>query len=178
MSPHEGWRRLVLDAVADVPDFPKPGVKFKDITPVLVAPASLDAAVRSVEHLLAGEDIEAIAGIEARGFILGAPLAVAMGRGFLPVRKAGKLPPPVLRAGYSLEYGTAELELQPESVQQGQKFAVVDDVLATGGTADAACRLVEQAGGEVVAVVVLIELAGLGGRDKLAGRTVKALATL
>jgi adenine phosphoribosyltransferase len=160
----------VLNAVAEVPDFPKPGVKFKDITPVLVAPVSLDAAVRSVEHLLVGDDIEAIAGIEARGFILGAPLAVAMNRGFVPVRKAGKLPPPVLQASYSLEYGTAPLEVQ--------RFAVVDDVLATGGTADAACRLVEEAGGEVVAVVVLIELAGLGGRDKLAGRTVRSLATL
>jgi adenine phosphoribosyltransferase len=168
----------VLNAVAEVPDFPKPGVKFKDITPVLVAPVSLDAAVRSVEHLLVGDDIEAIAGIEARGFILGAPLAVAMNRGFVPVRKAGKLPPPVLQASYSLEYGTAQLEVQPTSVRDGQRFAVVDDVLATGGTADAACRLVEEAGGEVVAVVVLIELAGLGGRDKLAGRTVRSLATL
>jgi adenine phosphoribosyltransferase len=154
----------VLNAVAEVPDFPKPGVKFKDITPVLVAPVSLDAAVRSVEHLLVGDDIEAI--------------AVAMNRGFVPVRKAGKLPPPVLQASYSLEYGTAQLEVQPTSVRDGQRFAVVDDVLATGGTADAACRLVEEAGGEVVAVVVLIELAGLGGRDKLAGRTVRSLATL
>jgi adenine phosphoribosyltransferase len=160
VNPQEGWRRLVLNAVAEVPDFPKPGVKFKDITPVLVAPVSLDA------------------GIEARGFILGAPLAVAMNRGFVPVRKAGKLPPPVLQASYSLEYGTAQLEVQPTSVRDGQRFAVVDDVLATGGTADAACRLVEEAGGEVVAVVVLIELAGLGGRDKLAGRTVRSLATL
>jgi adenine phosphoribosyltransferase len=101
-----------------------------------------------------------------------------MNRGFVPVRKAGKLPPPVLQASYSLEYGTAQLEVQPTSVRDGQRFAVVDDVLATGGTADAACRLVEEAGGEVVAVVVLIELAGLGGRDKLAGRTVRSLATL
>lgn len=166
---------LIASRVRDVPDFPTPGVGFKDITPLLADPAAFSA----VAHALAGHARElgatAVAGIEARGFVLAAPVAVVGGFAFWPVRKAGKLPGPVLRREYALEYGTAAIELNGDLVHPGDRVLVVDDVLATGGTAAAACELLEEAGAEVVAVSVLLELGFLNGRDKLPGREVRTL---
>lgn len=168
----ERCRRLVRD----VPDWPTPGVGFKDITPLL-ADGPVFAAV--VEHLAAVAvghgGVDLVAGMEARGFILGAPVAASLGVGFLPVRKAGKLPGPTLAARYSLEYGDAAIELHPSTIAPGARVLVLDDVLATGGTAAATADLVERAGGVVVGLAFLLELTFLAGRDRLAGRRVDAL---
>lgn len=174
----EELRRRVLSAIADVPDFPQPGVLFKDINPVLADPVALNAAIAATTSMVAADDPEAVAGIEARGFILGAPLAVSLGRGFVAVRKAGKLPPPVLAVRYDLEYGSAALELAQDVVRPGQRVVVVDDVLATGGTVEAACTLLERAGAVVTSVVVLLEIGGLGGRARLVGRRVDSFAVV
>lgn len=166
----------VASLVRQVPDFPLPGVLFQDITPLLADGAAFAAAVRALAAPFAGS-LDAVAGIEARGFILAAPLAVELGVGLLAVRKSSKLPPPVLSEEYALEYGRATIELSAGTLRPGARVLVVDDVLATGGTAAAACRLLEDAGAEVVAVAVLIEIPELGGRAPLAGRDVHALLT-
>ncbi|MEW1957597.1 adenine phosphoribosyltransferase [Kineococcus sp. NPDC059986] len=168
---------LVLKGFRDVPDFPEPGVVFKDLTPLLADPSAFGALTRVLADLALAAGADAVAGIEARGFMLAAPAAERAGVGFWPVRKAGKLPPPVLRRDYDLEYGSASLELAASAVRPGAKVLVVDDVLATGGTARAACELLEEAGAEVVGLVVLLELAFLGGRAGLGGRPVVALRT-
>jgi adenine phosphoribosyltransferase len=163
---------LVGPLVREVPDFPKPGVMFRDITPLLAdgpAFAALIEAWAENHH-----DVDAVAGIEARGFILAAPLALRLGVGFLPVRKEGKLPGLTRRASYALEYGEATLEVTADGVTAGQRILLVDDVLATGGTAAAAAQLIEAEGAVVVAVQVLMELTFLHGRDRLAGRRVDA----
>lgn len=170
-------RRRITALLREVPDHPTPGVLFRDITPVLGDPAGLRACVEALAEL-AGAGAEVVAGVEARGFVLGAPMAVALGTGFVPLRKVGKLPGPVLSASYDLEYGSAAIEVHRDAFRPGQQVVVVDDVLATGGTAAAACRLVEAAGARVAAVVVLLELAGLGGRRRLAGRDVRSLLLL
>ncbi|WP_298457845.1 adenine phosphoribosyltransferase [uncultured Cellulomonas sp.] len=165
--------------VRDVPDWPTAGVTFKDITPLLADGAVLREVV---DHLarhgtgLGGVDL--VAGMEARGFILGAPVAVALGAGFVPVRKAGKLPGPSLAASYALEYAAAEIELHPHTIPAGARVLVLDDVLATGGTAAATADLVERAGGVVVGLAFLLELRALGGRGRLAGRDVAALLSV
>jgi adenine phosphoribosyltransferase len=165
-----------LPLVRDVPDWPTSGVTFKDITPLL-ADGAVFAAV--VDHLAAGAralgGVDLVAGMEARGFILGAPVATALGAGFVPVRKAGKLPGPSLSASYSLEYGDAAIELHPSTIAPGARVLVLDDVLATGGTAAATADLVERAGGVVVGLTFLLELTALAGRDRLPGRTVESL---
>jgi adenine phosphoribosyltransferase len=161
----------------DVPDFPQPGVVFKDITPLLADPAAFGTVTAVLAELAHQAGASAIAGIEARGFMLAAPAAERAGLAFWPVRKAGKLPPPVLRREYSLEYGSAVLELSAQAVRAGERVLVVDDVLATGGTARAACELVEEAGAEVVGLAVLLELAFLAGRAELGDRPVVALLT-
>ncbi|WP_422631834.1 adenine phosphoribosyltransferase [Pseudokineococcus basanitobsidens] len=167
----------MLPLLTAVPDHPVPGVVFRDITPLLGDPGALREAVGALAGLLpAGTDL--VAGVEARGFVLGAAVAVAAGAGFVPVRKSGRLPREVLVESYELEYGSAAVEVHADAVPAGSRVVVLDDVLATGGTASAACRLVERAGGEVAAVVVLAEIGGLGGRDALAGRRVEALLTL
>lgn len=171
-------RDLVLSLVRDVPDFPSAGILFKDITPVLADPAGLRAAVEGMTELLADIEVDVVTGIEARGFVLGAPLALAAGAGFVPVRKAGKLPTATRSVTYALEYGTAQIEVHADAFSPGQRVAVVDDLLATGGTAAAACELVEAGGGEVVAVVFLLELGFLSGRERLADRDVRSLAVL
>lgn len=161
--------------VRDVPDFPTPGVTFKDITPVLADPAGLSDAVELL--LSTAPDCDLVAGIEARGFILAAPVAAQLGVGFVPVRKPGKLPWRTVRREYELEYGTDAIEVHEDAVLPGQRVLVVDDVLATGGTASAACALVEQVGGEVAGVSVLVELAFLDGRARLVNHHVESVLT-
>jgi adenine phosphoribosyltransferase len=158
----------VAALIRDVPDFPEPGIQFKDITPLLADGPAFAALVDAWASAHAG--VDAVVGIEARGFILAAPLAVRLGVGFVPVRKAGKLPGRTEQASYALEYGTATLEITADAVRPGQRVLLVDDVLATGGTVAAAAELLERVGAEVVAVQVLMELTILAGRERLAGR--------
>lgn len=162
--------------ISDVPDYPEPGVVFKDITPLL---ADGSAFREVIDHFVATAPagIDLVVGMEARGFIVGAPVAYALGAGFVPVRKAGKLPREVLAGAYELEYGSAVLEVHPDTIPDGARILVIDDVLATGGTAAATATLLERAGGVVVGMDFLMELTYLGGRSKLAGRPVNALIT-
>lgn len=162
--------------VVDVPDYPQPGVLFKDVTPLLGDAAAFSATVDGLLDCVAGSGpFDKVVGIEARGFILAAPMAIRAGAGFVPVRKAGKLPGATLTAAYELEYGSAVLEIKADALGAGDRVLVVDDVLATGGTIEATIDLVERAGGEVAAVCVLIELGFLGGRARLANRPVESL---
>ncbi|MBK8757320.1 MAG: adenine phosphoribosyltransferase [Actinomycetales bacterium] len=165
---------LVAGKLRDVPDFPKPGVLFKDFTPLLADPEGLAAVVEDVRSRYAGR-VDVVVGIEARGFILGAATAHALGVGFVPVRKAGKLPGRTHRAEYTLEYGTAVLELHVDAFVEGHRVLIMDDVLATGGTAAATCDLVERAGGQVIALDFVLELGFLHGRDALPGREVHSI---
>jgi adenine phosphoribosyltransferase len=161
--------------IRDVQDFPKAGILFKDITPVLSDAAAFQEVV---DHMLAyarSRDADVIAGIESRGFVFGAPLALAMGTPFVPIRKLGKLPAETIRVEYSLEYGTNTVEMHKDAIQPGQRVLIVDDLLATGGTAAAAAELVRTAGGEVAGVVCLVELSFLSGRDALADLDVHCL---
>jgi adenine phosphoribosyltransferase len=161
--------------VRDIPDFPKPGIVFKDITPVLASAQALDAAVTQLAEPVRALDVDVVVGAEARGFLLGAALARELGAGFVLARKPGKLPHETVRAEYLLEYGTDALELHTDAVAQGARVLVHDDLLATGGTARALCELVEQLGGTVVGCSFLIELGFLGGRQKLAGYDVRSI---
>lgn len=161
------------DLVRDVPDFPQPGILFRDVTPLLASGPALRSAVDSLAGAFSG--VDAVVGIESRGFILGAPVAYALGVGMVLVRKLGRLPRATERAEYDLEYGTNTIEIHHDAIQPGQRILIVDDVLATGGTAAAAAELVERLGGEVAGIAVLIELSGLGGRDRLAGYPVVSL---
>jgi adenine phosphoribosyltransferase len=158
--------------VRDVPDFPVPGVLFRDITPIFQDPRSFRTCVDLFVEHFKGRGIEVCAGIESRGFVFGAPVALALGAAFVPVRKAGKLPAAKVRRTYALEYGEATIELHRDAIRPGQHVAVIDDLLATGGTAAAACALVEELGGRVEEVVFLIELDFLNGRERLQGRRV------
>ncbi|MFZ5850187.1 MAG: adenine phosphoribosyltransferase [Actinomycetota bacterium] len=167
--------RLLRDRVRDVPDYPRPGIVFKDITPLLADHVAFAGAVDAIVAHHGRGTVDKVVGIEARGFILAAPVAYHFGAGFVPVRKQGKLPSATFTTSYSLEYGEAAIEVHRDAFEPGDRVLVVDDVLATGGTADAAARLVEQAGAEVAGVSVLLELTFLHGRDRLAGRDVHAL---
>ncbi|ONI74944.1 adenine phosphoribosyltransferase [Actinosynnema sp. ALI-1.44] len=166
-----------LALIRRVPDFPEPGVVFQDITPVLGTPAAFKAVVDAMANTLPG-DVDAIVAIDARGFFFGAAVAYARGLGVVPVRKSGKLPVVGGKAAYSLEYGAAEIEIPAGIIEPGQRVAVIDDVLATGGTAAAACELVELAEVEVAGITVLLEIGALGGRDRLAGRKLDTLLTV
>ncbi|MFB7281413.1 adenine phosphoribosyltransferase [Streptomyces hydrogenans] len=158
---------LLLSRIRDVPDYPKPGVLFKDITPLLADPEAFTALTDALATLCAAQGATKIVGLEARGFILAAPVAVRAGLGFIPVRKAGKLPGDTLRQAYELEYGTAEIEVHAEDLAAGDRVMVIDDVLATGGTAEASLELIRRAGAEVAGVAVLMELGFLPGRARL-----------
>lgn len=164
--------------IRDVPGYPHEPIIFRDITPLLADGRALADVIEAFARLCAGPAghvVDVVAGMEARGFLLGAPLATRLGVGFVPLRKAGKLPPPVDRVEYDLEYGSAAIELRRGTITRGQRVLVIDDVLATGGTAAAAAELVERSGAEVVALAFLLELAGQGGRERLEGRVLETL---
>jgi len=163
--------------IRDIPDFPRPGIAFKDITPLLADHGAFSSAIDQLIAAFDGQRIDRVCGVEARGFIVAAPIAYRFGAGFTPVRKAGKLPWEVEREEYALEYGSDLLEIHQDAVDPGDRVLIIDDVLATGGTAAATARLVERLGGEVVGFGVIIELAFLGGRAQLAGRDVVSLVT-
>ncbi len=162
--------------VRDIPDYPKKGIMFRDITPLLKDPGAFAACIDELARRLDGKRFDYIAGIEARGFIIGSALAHRMGKGFVPIRKKGKLPYQKVSAQYSLEYGTETIEMHSDAIEKGSSTVIVDDLLATGGTAAAAASLVRSVGGDVAAYAFVIELAGLKGRQKLGNREVIALA--
>ena len=155
--------------IRDVPDFPEPGIVFKDITPVLADPLAFSTIIDLIVVHFGRGNVDKVVGIEARGFILGAPVAYHFGAGVIPVRKKGKLPYDTIEEEYALEYGTATLEIHTDAVTPGERVLVVDDVLATGGTAAATASLVERIGGKVCGIATLIELDFLHGRDKVSG---------
>ena len=161
--------------IRDIPDFPKAGILYRDITTLLNDAAGLKLAVEAMVEPFAAEPIDAVLGVEARGFIFGAPMALAMQCGFVPVRKAGKLPAEVIREDYELEYGSSSIEVHCDAVDTGSRVLLVDDVLATGGTMRATCRLVEQLGVSIAAVCFLVELRSLEGRAKLDGYRVESV---
>jgi adenine phosphoribosyltransferase len=172
----------ILPWIRSIPDYPNPGILFRDITPLLADGATFAAVVEAFaaphRDAQGRPTVDAVVGIEARGFILAAPVAVALGVGFVPVRKQGKLPHATIGAAYDLEYGQSEIEVHADGISPGQRVLLLDDVLATGGTAQAADDLVRRLGGEVAEVAFLIELEALGGRSRLDHRPVRALLRL
>ncbi|HEX2316946.1 MAG TPA: adenine phosphoribosyltransferase [Thermomonospora sp.] len=170
--------RLITERIRDVADYPKPGVVFKDITPLLADHVAFAGVVDAIVSHHGRGTIDKIVGIEARGFILAAPVAYHFGAGFVPVRKKGKLPAPAHEQTYDLEYGTETIEMHVDALRPGERVLIVDDVLATGGTARAAAELVRRGGGEVVGLSVLMELSFLDGRDKLGNLDVHSLVTV
>ncbi|QWQ44632.1 adenine phosphoribosyltransferase [Streptomyces sp. YPW6] len=181
-STTESIRELLLSRIRDVADYPKPGVVFKDITPLLADPVAFTALTDVLAELCVRHGATKIVGLEARGFILAAPVAVRAGIGFVPVRKAGKLPGATLSQTYELEYGSAEIEIHAEDLDAEDRVMVIDDVLATGGTAEASLDLIRRAGAQVAGVAVLMELGFLAGRARLepglAGAPLEALISL
>ena len=161
--------------VRSIPDFPEPGIIFRDITSVLQDADGLQLAIDSMQDCLKDTDVDVIVGTESRGFIFGVPIAYNLHKPFVPIRKKGKLPRETVSVSYDLEYGSAEIEMHKDSIKPGQKVVIVDDLIATGGTIEAAIKLVEQLGGEVVKVVFLMELAGLKGRERLNGYDVASV---
>lgn len=166
---------LVRAHIGDVPDFPKPGILFRDITPLLGAPEAFKAVLDLLEARFRPSHLDRIVGMESRGFLFGAPLSDRLGVGFVPIRKPGKLPRETESASYELEYGTDTLEIHRDAVSPGQRVLVLDDLLATGGTAKAAVDLVRRLGGNVVACAFVVELAALRGRARLSEETVHSL---
>jgi adenine phosphoribosyltransferase len=161
--------------IRDIPDFPKPGILFKDITPLVKDPATLRLAVHQLLHPFLGERLTAVAGMEARGFIFGSLVAWELGVGFIPLRKPGKLPYDVQSTSYDLEYGSAALEVHIDALDASDRVLLIDDLLATGGTAAASCDLIEKLGAEVAACAFVVELDFLKGRERLANRRVHSL---
>ncbi|MFH9608791.1 adenine phosphoribosyltransferase [Streptomyces sp. NPDC017448] len=181
-STTEPLRELLLSRIRDVADYPKPGVMFKDITPLLADPVAFTALTDALAELCVRHGATKVVGLEARGFILAAPVAVRAGLGFIPVRKAGKLPGATLSQSYELEYGSAEIEIHAEDLDPADRVMVIDDVLATGGTAEASLELIRRAGARVAGVAVLMELGFLAGRARLEpgldGAPLEALITV
>lgn len=167
--------KKVEDYVRSIPDFPEKGIIFRDITTVIQSPEGLKLAIDGINEKLKGVDYDVVVGPESRGFIFGVPVAYANGKGFVPVRKKGKLPCETISQDYELEYGTATIEMHKDAIVPGQKVVIVDDLIATGGTTEAIIKLIEQLGGEVVKIIFLIELEGLKGREKLSGYDVDAV---
>lgn len=161
--------------IRDIPDFPSPGVMFRDITPLVKNQQALRVAVHHLIHPFIDEPLDAVVGMEARGFIFGSLVAWELGIGFIPLRKPGKLPYDVLSTSYDLEYGSESLEVHIDALNEGDRVLVVDDVLATGGTAAASCELIRKLGADIVALAFVVELDALGGRDKLTDYRVHSL---
>ena len=161
--------------VRSIPDFPEPGIIFRDITTILQDADGLKLAIDTMQDCLKDVDVDVIVGTESRGFIFGVPIAYNLHKPFVPVRKKGKLPCETVSKSYDLEYGSATIEMHKDSIKPGQKVALVDDLIATGGTIEAAIQLIEELGGEVVKVVFLMELAGLKGRERLKGYDVASV---
>ena len=167
--------KRVEDYVRTIPDFPEPGIMFRDVTSVLQDADGLQLAIQGMEKLLEDVDYDVVVGPESRGFIFGVPVAYNQKKPFVPVRKKGKLPCETIEATYDLEYGTATIEMHKDSIKPGQKIVIIDDLIATGGTIEAIIKLVEQLGGEVVKIAFLMELEGLNGREKLKGYAVDSV---
>ena len=163
------------DYVTEIPDFPKKGILFRDITTILSSPEGFKMAIDSLVDLLKGVDFDLVVGTESRGFIFGAPVAYALGKGFILVRKKGKLPRETVSESYDLEYGQAEIEMHTDAIKPGQRVVLIDDLIATGGTTEAVVKLVEKEQGVVVKALFVMELAGLNGREKLKGIDVESL---
>ena len=163
------------DYVVSIPDYPEPGIIFRDVTSILQDAEGLKLAIDSLQAELDGLDFDVIAGTESRGFIFGVPIAYNLHKPFVLVRKKGKLPRETVSASYDLEYGSAEIEMHKDSIKPGQKVVLIDDLIATGGTIEAAAKLVESLGGEVVRIIFLMELAGLKGREKLKNYDVRSV---
>ena len=169
--------KKIEEYVRSIPDFPEPGIIFRDVTSVLQDADGLQLAIDSMQDCLKGEEFDVITGLESRGFIFGMPIAYNLHKPFVLVRKAGKLPCETVSRTYDLEYGSATIEMHKDSIKPGQKVVLVDDLIATGGTVEAAIKLIEQLGGEVVKVIFMMELAGLNGRAKLANYDVASVIT-
>lgn len=169
--------KKVEDYIRSIPDFPEEGIIFRDVTSILQEADGLHLAIDEMIKLLDGVDFDVIAGAESRGFIFGAPIAYALGKPFVLIRKKGKLPCETVSAKYDLEYGSAEIEMHKDAIMPGQKVVLVDDLIATGGTIEAGAKLVEELGGEVVKIIFLMELAGLKGRERLAKYDVASVIT-
>ena len=167
--------KKIEEYVKSIPDFPEKGIIFRDVTSVLQDADGLHLAIDEMQKFLEGVDFDVIAGTESRGFIFGVPIAYNLHKAFVPVRKKGKLPRETVSAEYELEYGKAEIEMHKDAIQPGQKIVLVDDLIATGGTIEAAARLVEELGGEVVKIIFLMELEGLKGRENLKGYDVESV---
>ena len=167
--------KALEEYVLTIPDFPEPGIMFRDITSVIQDPDGLKLAIDGLVDLVKGLDFDQVVGPESRGFIFGVPVAYLTGKGFIPVRKKGKLPRETVSQKYDLEYGQAEIEIHKDAIRPGQKVVIIDDLIATGGSAEAAAKLVEKLGGKVVKMAFVMELAGLEGRKKLAGYDVNSL---
>ena len=159
--------KTLKDYIRTIPDFPKEGIMFRDVTTLFAEPRGLRLAVDHLLHPYSGGDIELVAGLEARGFILGGAVAHQLGKGFIPIRKKGKLPRATIEEEYELEYGSAVVEIHDDAVEAGQKVLLVDDLLATGGTAEAGIKLIERLGGEVIGCAFVVDLPDLGGRARL-----------
>lgn len=167
--------KKIEEYVRSIPDFPEPGIIFRDVTSILQDADGLQLAIDSMQDFLKDTDVAVIVGTESRGFIFGVPIAYNLHKPFVPVRKKGKLPCETVSMSYDLEYGSAEIEMHRDSIKPGQKVAIIDDLIATGGTIEAAVKLVEELGGEVVKIVFLMELAGLKGRERLAKYDVESV---
>jgi adenine phosphoribosyltransferase len=166
----------ISSLVRDIPDYPQPGVTYRDITPLLGDKQGFKRCIDELVDRFRGTAVDRVLAMEARGFIVGAPVAYCLETAFIPVRKSGKLPWAVVREEYQLEYGRDKLEIHRDAIHPGERILVIDDVLATGGTAEATCRLVEALGGQVVGLGFLLELTELGGRERLQGHVVESLA--
>ena len=169
--------KSVADYVRSIPDFPEEGIIFRDITTVLQDADGLQLAVDGIQKSLEGVDFDLVVGPESRGFIFGVPIAYNLHKGFVPVRKKGKLPCETISMEYDLEYGSAVIELHKDAIKPGQKVVIIDDLIATGGTIEAIIKLVKRLGGEVVKICFVMELAGLKGRERLAGYEVSSVVT-
>ncbi|MCR4690798.1 MAG: adenine phosphoribosyltransferase [Lachnospiraceae bacterium] len=169
--------KKIEDYVRAIPDFPEPGIIFRDVTSVIGDADGLKLAIDGMMEKLEGVDFDVVVGTESRGFMFGVPIAYELHKAFVPVRKKGKLPLETIEQSYDLEYGSATVEMHKDSIKPGQKVVVVDDLIATGGTIEASIKMIEELGGEVVKVIFLMELAGLNGREKLKGYDVESVIT-